>query len=165
MRVMENDKKLTAKVLQETYKERTKMNEDELKDLADEFNEVKGVDRDWIDPKDYTDLIDSDRGTYEFNFSDSGVITGPVDLTATSTPTVSVNAGSVTMSPYEDYDPDKEVKDRLDAIEERLKILVPDPKLLEKYKVLESLYEQYKTAEAFFKSPGPEDEDDENNKI
>ena len=162
---MENDKKLTAKVLQETYKERTKMNEDELKDLADEFNEVKGVDRDWIDPKDYTDLIDSDRGTYEFNFSDSGVFTGPVDLTATASPTVSVSAGSVTMSPYEDYDPDKEVKDRLDAIEERLKILVPDPKLLEKYKVLESLYEQYKTAEAFFKSPGPEDEDDENNKI
>ena len=156
---MENDKILTAKVLQETYKERTKMNEDELKDLADEFNEVKGADRDWIDPTDYTDLIDSDRGTYEFNFSDSGVIT------ATTTPTVSVNAGSVTMSPYEDYDPDKEVKDRLDAIEERLKILVPDPKLLEKYKVLESLYEQYKTAEAFFKSPGPEDEDDENNKI
>lgn len=160
---MENDKILTAKVLQETYKERTKMTKDELKDLADEFNEVKGVDRDWIDPKDYTDLIDSDSGTYEFNFSDS--ITGPVDLTATTTPTVSVNAGSVTMSPYEDYDPDKEVKDRLDAIEERLKILVPDPKLLEKYKVLESLYEQYKTAEAFFKSPGPEDEDDENNKI
>lgn len=157
---MENDKKLTAKVLQETYKERTKMNKDELKDLADEFNEVKGVDKDWIDPKDYTDLIDSDVGTYEFNFSDSGVIT-----TSTSIPTVSVNAGNVTMSPYEDYDPDKEVKDRLDAIEERLKILVPDPKLLEKYKVLESLYEQYKTAEAFFKSPGPEDEDDENNKI
>lgn len=157
---MENDKILTAKVLQETYKERNKMNKDELKDLADEFNEVKGIDKDWIDPKDYTDLIDSDVGTYEFNFSDSGVIT-----TATSTPTVSVNAGSVTMSPYEDYDPDKEVKDRLDAIEERLKILVPDPKLLEKYKVLESLYEQYKTAEAFFKSPGPEDEDDENNKI
>ena len=157
---MENDKILTAKVLQETYKERNKMNKDELKDLADEFNEVKGIDKDWIDPKDYTDLIDSDVGTYEFNFSDSGVIT-----TATSTPTVSVNAGSVTMSPYEDYDPDKEVKDRFDAIEERLKILVPDPKLLEKYKVLESLYEQYKTAEAFFKSPGPEDEDDENNKI
>ena len=157
---MENDKILTAKVLQETYKERNKMNKDELKDLADEFNEVKGIDKDCIDPKDYTDLIDSDVGTYEFNFSDSGVIT-----TATSTPTVSVNAGSVTMSPYEDYDPDKEVKDRLDAIEERLKILVPDPKLLEKYKVLESLYEQYKTAEAFFKSPGPEDEDDENNKI
>ena len=162
---MENDKILTAKVLQETYKERTKMNEDELKDLADEFNEVKGADRDWIDPTDYRDLIDSDRGTYEFNFSDSGVIT------ATTTPTVSVSAGactcagSVTMSPYEDYDTDKEVKDRLDAIEERLKILVPDPKLLEKYKVLESLYEQYKTAEAFFKSPGPEDEDDENNKI
>ena len=94
---MENDKILTAKVLQETYKERTKMTKDELKDLADEFNEVKGVDRDWIDPKDYTDLIDSDSGTYEFNFSDS--ITGPVDLTATTTPTVSVNAGSVTMSP------------------------------------------------------------------
>ena len=88
---MENDKKLTAKVLQETYKERTKMTKDELKDLADEFNEVKGVDRDWIDPKDYTDLIDSDRGTYEFNFSDSGVFTtGPVDLTATTSPSVSV---------------------------------------------------------------------------
>ena len=80
-------------------------------------------------------MIDSDRGTYEFNFFRLWCYNDPVDLDV-STPTVSVNASSVTMSPYEDYDPDKEVKDRLDAIEERLKILVPDPKLLEKYKVL-----------------------------
>ena len=33
---MENDKILTAKVLQETYKERNKMNKDELTSLANE---------------------------------------------------------------------------------------------------------------------------------
>jgi len=40
------------------------------------------------------------------------------------------------------------VNKRLDAIEARLNILKPDPEMLEKYELLQSLYEQYKTAEA-----------------
>ena len=44
------------------------------------------------------------------------------------------------------------VNKRLDAIEERLNILKPDPEMLEKYELLKSLYEQYKTAEALLKN-------------
>lgn len=38
--------------------------------------------------------------------------------------------------------------DRLDTIEKRLTILRPDDKMLEKYELLQSLYDQYKAAEA-----------------
>lgn len=36
----------------------------------------------------------------------------------------------------------------IDAIEKRLAILRPDPKLLDQYELLQGLYEQYKAAEA-----------------
>ena len=38
--------------------------------------------------------------------------------------------------------------DRLESIEKRLTILTPDDKLLEKYELLQGLYDQYKAAEA-----------------
>lgn len=38
--------------------------------------------------------------------------------------------------------------DRLESIEKRLTILTPDVKLLEKYEILQDLYDQYKAAEA-----------------
>jgi hypothetical protein len=44
------------------------------------------------------------------------------------------------------------VNKRLDAIEARLNILTPDPEMLENYELLQSLYEQYKTAEALLKN-------------
>jgi chaperonin cofactor prefoldin len=44
------------------------------------------------------------------------------------------------------------VNKRLDAIEARLNILKPDPEMLEKYELLQNLYEQYKTAEALLKN-------------
>lgn len=40
---------------------------------------------------------------------------------------------------------------RLKNIENRLSILVPDPKMLEQYETLKSLYDQYKTAEGLLK--------------
>jgi|SaaInl5LU_22_DNA_1037371.scaffolds.fasta_scaffold00114_66 hypothetical protein len=43
------------------------------------------------------------------------------------------------------------ITERLDTIESRLNILKPDPEMLEKYKILQDLYEQYKTAEALLK--------------
>lgn len=42
----------------------------------------------------------------------------------------------------------KEMYKSLEAIEKRLTILKPDDKLLEKYQILQDLYEQYKAAEA-----------------
>lgn len=47
--------------------------------------------------------------------------------------------------------------DRLDAIEKRLTILRPDDKMLEKYELLQSLYDQYKAAEALLMGDDPED--------
>lgn len=68
------------------------------------------------------------------------------------------NIGNITLSDSSQSDITLKVdgKDRkvselfnaIDAIEKRLGILKPDPKLLDKYELLQSLYEQYKAAEA-----------------
>jgi hypothetical protein len=52
------------------------------------------------------------------------------------------------------------MEQRLTAIEDRLKILKPDPSKLKEYKILESIYEQYKAAEAMLNAPGPEDKNE-----
>lgn len=43
---------------------------------------------------------------------------------------------------------EEQIMERLDNIEKRLTILVPDDKMLKKYQVLQDLYDQYKAAEA-----------------
>jgi uncharacterized protein (UPF0305 family) len=45
---------------------------------------------------------------------------------------------------------------RLATIEKRLSILVPDEKLLQKYEVLQDIYNQYKAAEALLDEPDSE---------
>jgi len=44
----------------------------------------------------------------------------------------------------------------LSAIENRLGILVPDKEMLEKYKLLQDMHNQYKAAEALLSGPEPE---------
>ena len=51
-----------------------------------------------------------------------------------------------------------ELFDAMDTIEKRLGILRPDPKLLDKYELLQSLYEQYKAAEAMLYEDNEEEE-------
>jgi hypothetical protein len=51
-----------------------------------------------------------------------------------------------------------DLNDRLETIEKRLTILVPDAKLLEQYQVLQDLYAQYKAAESLLFGPEIEDE-------
>lgn len=51
-----------------------------------------------------------------------------------------------------------ELHERLETIEKRLTILVPDAKLLEQYQVLQDLYAQYKAAESLLFGPEIEDE-------
>ena len=77
------------------------------------------------------------------------------------------NYSDVTISVDDSYwndmaDPrDDEIKsmnDRLSAIENRLSILVPDEKMLEKYEVLQDIYNQYKVAEALLSGPELETE-------
>ena len=53
---------------------------------------------------------------------------------------------------------DVSVEERLEKIERRLSILEPKKELLDKYEVLQGLYEQYKAAEAILDGPDPEDE-------
>jgi len=50
----------------------------------------------------------------------------------------------------------KSINDRLSTIENRLSILVPDKEMLDKYKVLQDMYNQYKAAEALLSGPEPE---------
>ena len=52
----------------------------------------------------------------------------------------------------------KSMSSRLEAIENRLSILVPDKEMLEKYEVLQDIYKQYKAAEALLSGPDMETE-------
>lgn len=88
-------------------------------------------------PSDYSDLISLDSAMID----SSGITTAMVD------PFI-----------FDGNDHKSTVEDRLDKIEKRLAILEPKQELLDKYEVLQSLYEQYKAAEAMLMGPDPEDE-------
>ena len=54
---------------------------------------------------------------------------------------------------------DRSLKEFMQTMEERLAILVPDPKLLERFEALRAAYDHYKTLEALVKN-SPEDTSD-----
>ena len=91
----------------------------------------------WIDVEDTTITIDSSNiyGITDSTLSSSGNYV----TDATSDITFDVNGESRKVS---------ELFASVDAIEKRLQILRPNPELLEKYEMLQSLYDQYKAAEA-----------------
>ena len=102
-------------------------------------------------PSDYSDLISIDTDT--------------IDLS-----TLGVNPSTITISdPYENQDVTMEIDGKqrsmrelfstVDAISRRLAVLEPKKHLLDKYEVLQDLYEQYKAAEALLY----EDEDETDN--
>lgn len=98
-------------------------------------------------PSDYTDLISIDVDT--------------IDLSNITTSTVTI------ADPYENQDVTMEIDGKqrsmrelfstVDAISRRLAVLEPKKHLLDKYEVLQDLYEQYKAAEALLY----EDEEEE----
>jgi len=93
---------------------------------------------------DYSDLISDDV------IDLSGI------LTSSTNSTISIQGNTIDIDPsnnFDIYDTEK----RLSAIEKRLAILEPKKHLLDKYEVLQSLYEQYKAAEAMLY----EDEEEE----
>lgn len=93
---------------------------------------------------DYSDLISDD------------VIDLSGMLTSSTNSTISIQGNNIdidTSNNFDIYDTEK----RLSAIEKRLAILEPKKHLLDKYEVLQSLYEQYKAAEAMLY----EDEEEE----
>lgn len=109
------------------------------KELISENNEMT-----MVNPSDYSDLLDDTLDI--INISNLGNIT--LSDTSQSDITLKVNGKDRKVS---------ELFNAIDAIEKRLGILKPDPKLLDKYELLQNLYEQYKAAEAMLY----EDENDE----
>jgi len=113
----------------------------------------------WLDASDY--YIDTQDDTIDL----SGILTHGI----TNSGTISVNSNSIATDAFEDFNDislDVNGKTRkvselftsVDAIEKRLGILHPDPKLLEKYEILQGLYEQYKAAEAMLYEDDAEEE-------
>ena len=77
-------------------------------------------------------------------------------LTGTTTVSIVDNAsGNYTYESAED-----KTSKRLDKIEKRLSILEPNKELLDKYELLQGLYEQYKAAEAMLHD-GDDNEEEE----
>jgi hypothetical protein len=120
----------------------------------------------WLDASDY--YIDTQDHTIDL----SGIIrTHGISANGISanSSTISVNSNSIATDAFEDFNDislDVNGKTRkiselftsVDAIEKRLGILHPDPKLLDKYELLQSLYEQYKAAEAMLYEDDAEEE-------
>jgi len=99
-------------------------------------------------------------------FTISGLDAGSVYSSSIST----MSGTSITLDPhYGDndikIDVNGEIKsvselfNTVDTIKKRMAILEPKKEMLEKYKVLQDLYEQYKAAEALLDGPDPEDEE------
>ena len=112
----------------------------------------------WVSTSDYIDTTDD---TIDL----SGILTHGI----TNSGAIHVNSNTITTDTFEDFNDislDVNGKTRkiselftmVDAIEKRLGVLQPDPKLLEKYEVLQGLYEQYKAAEAMLYEDDTEEE-------
>ena len=135
----------------------------EIEKLSEEYKELVdddfGLDmsRDWLDiGKTYT--IDSVSPTTLTTSTLPDYTTGTIDLS----------------SVYQDVDQDitlnvegeerkvSELFKTVDVIKKRLSILEPKKEMLEKYKVLQDLYEQYKAAEALLDGPDAEGDNEIN---
>ena len=135
----------------------------EIEKLAEEYKELVdddfGLDmsRDWLNiGKTYT--IDSVSPTTLTTSALPDYTTGTIDLS----------------SVYQDVDQDitlnvegeerkvSELFKTIDVIKKRLSILEPKKEMLEKYKVLQDLYEQYKAAEALLDGPDAEGDNEIN---
>lgn len=108
-----------------------------------------------VNPSDYSDLLDDTLDIIDIsNISNIGNITlsDPSQIVDSSQSDIilKVNGKDRKVS---------ELFNATDAIEKRLGILRPDPKLLDKYELLQSLYEQYKAAEAMLFDDNENDEE------
>ena len=137
-----------------SQEEKDKIDDKELMKLANEYNEL-------CDPE-KTFELDVSNSLYGLDESTT--------ITTSSMPSLSLSHSYSTSAAHsfshgaDDYldtgdDPIIEMEQRLSAIEDRLKILKPDPDKLKEFKILESIYEQYKAAEAMLNAPGPEDKE------
>lgn len=85
-----------------------------------------------------------------YNWSSSSGSSYTITNSWTNNPsTVIIDNNGIDMAPGTDIKVDgKSLKAFMDKMEERLAILVPDPKKLEKFEALKKAYEHYKTMES-----------------
>lgn len=88
--------------------------------------------------KQYTFTLDNDS----YGGASSSAVTYTVDSDFTFDTTSVIDTGTDWA-----YNIDKDVEKRLEAIEKRMNILVPDPAKLEKFQALQKAYEHYKELE------------------
>lgn len=98
----------------------------------------------------YSDLLDDTLDTIDISNLGNLTIDNTTQSDITSDITIRVDGRDRNVS---------ELFNAMDTIEKRLGILRPDPKLLDKYELLQSLYEQYKAAEAMLYEGNNEEEE------
>jgi len=100
-------------------------------------------------PSDYSDLISIDCDTIDISDITMTMV-DPYHIPVNNDVTMKIDGKERSM---------RDLFSTVDAIKDRLAILEPKQELLDKYELLQSLYEQYKAAEAMLMGPDPEDEE------
>ena len=84
--------------------------------------------------------------------------TGSYNWNTTTTPSVNISSDGIDMAAGTDIKVDgKSLKEFMSKMEERLAILIPDPKKLEQFAALKKAYEHYKLMESLCQEPPKED--------
>ena len=98
---------------------------------------------------DYDDLISIDTDTIDLSDITMSMV-DPYQISINDDVTMKIDGEERSM---------RDLFSTVDAIKDRLAILEPKQELLDKYELLQSLYEQYKAAEAMLSGPDIEDEE------
>ena len=86
------------------------------------------------------------------------VSSGSYNWNTTTTPSVNISSDGIDMAAGTDIKVDgKSLKEFMSKMEERLAILIPDPKKLEQFAALKKAYEHYKLMESLCQEPPKED--------
>ena len=86
------------------------------------------------------------------------VSSGSYNWNTTTTPSVNISSDGIDMAAGTDIKVDgKSLKEFMSKMEERLAILVPDPKKLEQFAALKKAYEHYKLMESLCQEPPKEE--------
>ena len=86
------------------------------------------------------------------------VSSGSYNWNTTTTPSVNISRDGIDMAAGTDIKVDgKSLKEFMSKMEERLAILVPDPKKLEQFAALKKAYEHYKLMESLCQEPPKEE--------
>jgi hypothetical protein len=84
--------------------------------------------------------------------------TGHYNWNTTTSPSVNISTDGIEMAAGTDIKVDgKSLKEFMSKMEERLAILIPDPKKLEQFAALKKAYEHYKLMEQLCQEPPKED--------